>query len=355
MEPCYATPGDLVRALSARAPEAREQLVAFLRPSLARLMAQLGIRHGRDVDRDRLTLYALHLAETWLRTLPPDKTRFLSWAAFRGTVLMQVAKLAAQPFTTTRDLVPGPLSLPDCDTWSSRILFLPHQRDGDLAFGGDWFGGGRASDGSFWVLLADTTGHGYSAHLLACALPAVWQHCWDRASHRAEPATLLSAMHALLEDSLPEGVYVEGTLVRLEPAGAVTVAPAGGTRLLLRRPSGQLDFIQLRGTWLGLQSPSAADQRSWQLEDGDELLLSTDGVFDQLADLGPRPAELLAEVHEGTLFEAVERLLRQALELAPQKDDITMILLRRQAPAAPGPVTLPFPGRRRHEAGDVSV
>ncbi len=312
MEPCYATPGDLVRALSARTPGAREQLVALLRSPLARLMAQLSVRHGRAADGDRLTLYALHLAETWLRTLPPHETRFLSWSAFRGAVLLQVAKLAAQPFGTLQEPASGPLPLPDCDAYSCRTLFLPHHRAGDLAFGGDWFGGGRGADGSLWVLLADTTGHGYSAHLLASALPAVWQRCWETASTRAEPANLLSAMHDLLEDSLPEGIYVEGTLVRLEPDGAVTVAPAGGTRLLLRRQGGSTDCIQLRGGWLGLLPPSTEDQRSWHLQDGDELLLSTDGVFDQLADLGPRPADLLAGVSGGTLFDGVERLLRQA-------------------------------------------
>jgi hypothetical protein len=355
MEPCYTTPGDLVHALSARTPGAREQLVALLRSPLARLMEQLGVRHGRAADGDRLTLYALHLAETWLRTLLPHETRFLSWAAFRGAVLLQVAKLAAQPFGTPKEPTSGPLPLPVSDTWSSRTLFLPHDRDGDRAFGGDWFGGGRGADGSLWVLLADTTGHGYSAHLLASALPSVWRRCWETASPLAEPASLLTALHDLLEDSLPEGIYVEGTLVRLNPDGAITVAPAGGTRLVLRRQGGSADYIQLRGAWLGLLPPSAADQRSWHLEVGDELLLSTDGVFDQLTDLHPRPADLLADMTGETLFDAVELLLRQALALAPQKDDITMILVRRQTSTVAWPATRPLPDPRRHEAGDVSV
>jgi hypothetical protein len=353
MDPCYATPGELVQALVERAPEAREQLVALLQAPVARLMAQLGVRHGRSAEDARLTLYALHLAETWLRTLPFAQTRFLSWPAFRGTVLMQVARLAAQPLGSTDEPIPGPLALPESTAYSSRTLFLPFHRAGDLAFGGDWFRGERGRDGSLWVLLADITGHGYSAHLLASALPAVWQRCWQEAGTEVEPVLLLTAMHDLLEDSLPEGVYVEGTLVRLEPDGAVTVAPAGGTRLVLRRQGGCSDFIQLRGSWLGLMPPSTEDQRCWQLEDGDELLLSTDGVFDQLTDLNPRPADLLEEM-DGELFEVVQDLLHQALAQGPQKDDLTMILLRRQGPNQARAAIVPFPGGR-HEGGDVSV
>src|SRR5262249_24642875 len=121
--------------------------------------------------------------------------------------------------------------------------------------------------------------------LLASTLPGVWRTCWESAP--MAPAELLAAMHDLLADCLPEGVYVECTLARLHSEGEVVVVPAGGSRLLLRRgPQDKPMFVKLRGAWLVLACPSRGDQRTWTLEDGGELLLATDGLFDQLHERG---------------------------------------------------------------------
>ena len=83
----------------------------------------------------------------------------------------------------------------------------------------------------------------------------------------------------------------------------------------------------MRGGWLGLIAPSAADQKSWTLAEGDELLLGSDGAFDHLDEaegavrLGAASASLLDDV---------QGLLREALRQGPQKDDITLVLLRRR-------------------------
>ncbi len=174
----------------------------------------------------------------------------------------------------------------------------------------------------------------------------------------ATPAELLATMHELLEDCLPDGVYVECTLVRLHPDGEVVAAPAGGSRLLLsRRRQEETVLLKLRGTWLGLSAPSPSDQQSWRLEDGDELLLATDGVFDQLHeeednDLVDR---LIRAIGQDGLFPCVRGLLREALERTPQKDDITMVLLRRRmrVPGATSPT--PYADLSPNEFGDVPV
>jgi hypothetical protein len=343
MEPRYRTPADLVEALHARAAEAREQLRRTLGEPLGRLMGQLVTRHQMPQQRERLALYALHLAETWLRTRPAGAFRAMSWPAFRSASLVQVAKLASQPFGDAAASGAGPRPLPECPVYDCQTFFRPHQRVGELWFGGDWFGGRHADDGALWVIVADVTGHGYQAYLLASGLPGVWENCWQgRPPASTQPAELLAAMHELLCDCLPDGAYVECTLVRLGPEGEATVAPAGGARLLLRRRgTPRPDLHKLRGTWLGLNAPSAEDQRAWRLEQGDELLLGSDGLFDQLGEqhsdevvelLGPLP-------HTAPLFESVRRLVEEALARGPQRDDITMVLLRRRSRvegAAPG-------------------
>jgi hypothetical protein len=334
MDTRYATPADLVEALQARAGAARAQLARLLAEPLGRLMGELATRHPLAHQRERLTLYALHLVETWLRTRPPGAFRAMTWAAFRSAALLHVAKLTAQPFGGEPRCGGGPLPLPECPAYECETFFRPHESVGEVGFGGDWFGGRHADDGSLWVIVADITGHGYHAYLLASGLPAVWEKCWQALRpSQAEPAELLAAMHDLLHDCLPDGVYAECVLVRLGPEGEATVAPAGGARLLLRRRgTPRPDLHKLRGTWLGLSAPSPADQRDWRLEHGDELLLGSDGLFDQLSgEGGDEVVELLGPLPQAaTLFDAVRRRLEEALMRGPQKDDITMVLLRRR-------------------------
>jgi serine phosphatase RsbU (regulator of sigma subunit) len=303
-------------------------------------MEELRSRYRLLHKGESLTRQALHAAETYLRTRPLHSFASLNWPAFRAALLLHIAKLASQPHgqQTAGRLSPAPL--PRSVRYDSEVFFLPYERVGDYLFGGDWFGGQEEADGSLWILLADITGHGYFAYLLASTLPGVWRHCWQSAP--STPAQLLSGMHDLLEDCLPEGVYVECTLARLRPDGEIVVAPAGGTRVLLWR--GQEDkpiLLKMRGAWLGLLRPSNDDQQTWTLEDGDEVLLATDGVFDQLYENDSLDVvERLSGYAAGSgLFERVRELLQQALTRTPQQDDITMVRLRRHGANAAATAT----------------
>src|SRR5205809_823371 len=61
------------------------------------------------------------------------------------------------------------------------------------------------------------------------------------------------------------------------------VAPAGGSRLLLRRRGEErVELLRMRGLWLGLDRPSPDDQHACALNEGDELVVGSDGAFDQL-------------------------------------------------------------------------
>jgi hypothetical protein len=356
MEPRYRTPQELVAGLHARRAGARAQLWQLLRAPLDRLMGELIARHGLDEDRELLTRHALHSAETDLRTRPPGAFAGLSWAAFRGAILLQMAKLTVNPYGAGgRDDLSGALSLPESRGWVSRTFFRPSVRLGKHFFGGDWYAGRQLDDGSFWVFLADVTGHGYYAYLLASGLPGVWQRCWsDHPDHPPEPAELLARMHELLADCLPEGIFLEATLVRLGEDGRTTVVAAGGTRFWLCRGSSRPDLVKLRGAWLGLRAPHPEDQHTLTLGHGDELLLTTDGVFDQLD--GGEVVERHGPPGEVSLFEVVRELLEQSLANGPQKDDITLVLLRRRDPTGAVEVGEPAsltPGR--NGMGDVPM
>jgi serine phosphatase RsbU (regulator of sigma subunit) len=338
----YSTPRRLVEALQQRGDGARAQLHEMLHAPLARLMENLRSRYRLSHKAEILTRNALHAAETYLRTRTDASFAALDWPAFRAAVLLHIAKLASQPHGQQNAARTTPSALPSSRCYDSRSFSLPHERVGDFWFGGDWFGGREAADGALWILLADITGHGYHAYLLASALPAVWQRCWDAAP--AAPADLLAKMHDVLQDCLPEGVYAECTLVCLRSDGEVVVGPAGGSRLLLARAADDKPILlKLRGGWLGLIRPSRAEQQTWTLQEGDEMLLATDGLFDQLQEYSPAdPLERLPPSENGSdLFERVSDLLQQALAHTTQQDDITMVRVLRRPRNANGSNDVP--------------
>ena len=160
-------------------------------------------KHQLTGQRDRLVVHALHTSETWLRNATGPGISEHGLARIPGgcpaagrpprhAPLWPAHPVGAQPSH-------GPPPLPDTPSYQARTLFLPHERVGDAWFGGDWFGGQQASDGSLWVLITDITGHGYFAYLLASTMPCIWQKCWPLAAHNhCEPADLLAAMHQCL-------------------------------------------------------------------------------------------------------------------------------------------------------------
>ncbi len=344
--PPQPTPAELVEALQNREESARRQLGDWLRAPVRRLMEELSRRHNLPHNLDRLTRHALHALEAYLRTRRPRDFEGMSVDAFRGALLLQIAKQVVQPYGGQRTLVLNgthglihiPDPLPDHDIYQAETVFLPYEKIGSFWFGGDWYGGHRTPDGALWVIVADITGHGYYAYLLANALPGVWQMCWSNLqTGQPEPAEVLAAMHDLLHECLPEGVFVECTLLRFDLEGKVTVSPAGGSRLLWRRKEeNRLNLVKLRGLWLGLDRPTVQDQHTCILEHGDELLIGTDGVFDQLLEHHGGTSDLAAVLGDflarRTLHEAVSEAIQVTLRHGPQKDDITAVVVHRRVP-----------------------
>jgi hypothetical protein len=339
----HATPKDLIEAARSTAVSAPATNCDRLdRP--ARLLGVLRAARGLHHDPDLVVRNLLHSLAVFLRSRPLSGSTARAGRPSRlplgprrqdGPLEpygSEPAHRRDRPAQPRRVVGAGPHPLPECPVYHSETFFLPHEQIGSHRFGGDWYVGRHTRDGSLWVMLADVTGHGYYAYLLAASLPHLWSLCWV-GDDPAQPAELLARLHRWLEDSLPEGVYVEATLARLRPDGGVVVAPGGGCRVVVRNAAGEVVLHKLRGGWLGFMSPSEHDQAAWALAEGDEMLLGTDGLFDQVdaAHSEPPLTESLRGPNAGRcLFGAMRRLLDQALRRVPQKDDITVVLLRRR-------------------------
>ena len=152
-----------------------------------------------------------------------------------------------------------------------------------------------------------------------------------------------------------DGVFVECSLARFLPDGQAVVGSAGGARLLLRKggAAGTVTCHTLTGMWLGLSAPDPENQGLWDLDEGDELVLATDGLYEQLCGHAGTMDGCLGRLagHGRSLpiFESVRAALYEALEAGPQHDDITVVVVRRQAVAALGealPAANAVPGDR---------
>jgi sigma-B regulation protein RsbU (phosphoserine phosphatase) len=224
---------------------------------------------------------------------------------------------------------------------SSPYEIRSHSRPLD-SVGGDWSDLAVEGDASLWAIAADVTGHGYPAYLVADGLPHLWG-MRSIAALRARgcpPHELLDALSDVLGPVLPDAVFVEATLARFTPAGRAAFSGAGFCRMALRRSGDDtIELHQLGGLYLGLGS-GRRDHLDWAIGGGDEVLMASDGLFEQPdgdPPRGPLEASLArratAHLSAGrALHDAILAVLEDALGGCPQRDDITVLTIRyRQA------------------------
>jgi hypothetical protein len=338
------TPFKVVTALQANPDEARPVLDRWCRRPLSRLIDAVAGRLGPGVETsERLTARALRWLEMYLRSRDPASYKSLRRETF-VTSLMLAAYRWLDP---TEAGVSGQTASypgdPVCEVYELRSYTSPLDR-----VGGDWWDHDAGPGSLFWVIVCDVTGHGYPAYLLAAGLPHLWRSSPIAQLRDAacEPRALLGALGRELESVLPDELFVEAALGRFAPSGEAVLAAAGGCCPVLRRSgSDRPEIRSLSGCFLGLEWGDR-DQESCTLGDGDELLLATDGLFDQPCGGSDRLKARLAEwagerLAAGLgLHDAVIEILSRALKAARQHDDITVVTLcrrlnRLRAPGSP--------------------
>jgi hypothetical protein len=323
------TTAELVRALQQGDPDARAYLERSLDPLLTRLIDKFLTRHRLSLERETLRVRSLRWAEMYLRACDPDRLRqeqILLKELF-AQVLAAAFRMLFDPAPPPPPL-PPPGGLPDAPPYQACTLFRPCRH-----VGGDWFGGSLGRDGSFWVLVADVAGKDYPAYLVAAGLACLWRarRLAEGRARGCDPRHLLGLLAEELRSCLPRWLFVEATLARFNRGGEAVVASAGACPVLLRQPAraGVMRHV-LGGTLLGLPLEPEHGQQTWQLERDDEVLLATDGVFDQPASApDQRVGDVLAALNPGTtLHDALCRALEGALNAGAQHDDITVVTVR---------------------------
>jgi len=338
-----STPSELVNALRSPESGARAVLEAWCGDSIARLVAAVADRLGsHSVRHEQLTRRALRWLEMYLRTRDASLYQEIGRKTFVMSLMVAAYRLLDPLDRDEHEVLALSHGEPDFAAYEVRSHAQPLER-----VGGDWWDHDAEPGRVLWVIVGDVTGHGYPAYLLAAGLPHLWRTkaIAELRSTIHEPRALLGALGRELEAVLPDDLFVEAVAGRFNASGEAVLAAAGGCRPVLRRSQANVPQLHsLSGCLLGLELGDR-DQCSWRLDDGDELLLATDGLFDQPCGaqerLGKRLAELCGvQLASGRdLHAAALEVLAQVLKENAQHDDITVITLRRHAGASVAPRT----------------
>jgi serine phosphatase RsbU (regulator of sigma subunit) len=197
--------------------------------------------------------------------------------------------------------------------------------------GGDYYDFLNLGPQRLGLVLGDISGKGMAAALLMANLQAnlrsQYATAWD------EPKQFLQSVNRLFYQNTIESAYATLFFAEYEDKGdRLRYANCGHYSGLLFRAAGQLERLDSTGTVLGVFDEWDCDFHETRIQQGDTLVLYTDGVTESFDGYGREFGEdRLVDTLRPNLSLPTERLLAsvvdevQAFSPHEQHDDITLI------------------------------
>ena len=180
--------------------------------------------------------------------------------------------------------------------------------------GGDLYDVHALGPDAVAIYVADAAGHGVAAAMLSVLFKQRLRMV-DEAGAPLAPAEVLRRVNERIScDFLAQGLFLTAAYVLLDTrTGALSVASAGHTPIVLRRTSGEHVLLERTGPALGLVDDASYTEHRIEFEPGDRMILYTDGLIDGLKSYRPEEInELVAPALTGDASGAPGRL-RDAL------------------------------------------
>jgi PAS domain S-box-containing protein len=208
--------------------------------------------------------------------------------------------------------------------------------------GGDYYDILSVDDGC-WIAIGDVSGHGIDAGLLMLMLQSTVLTT-VMARPEASPADILRLVNQALVHNvrgrLGSRDHVTMSLLRYRPDGRIVFAGAHEEMILVRSATGAVESIATPGPWLGARQDVGKHlvDSELQLEDGDLLVLYTDGLTEarndkgQMFDLDRLMAAVRTAQHKPALLVRDNVLTAVRRFMAEQQDDMTLVVIRYRAP-----------------------
>jgi serine phosphatase RsbU (regulator of sigma subunit)/anti-sigma regulatory factor (Ser/Thr protein kinase) len=208
--------------------------------------------------------------------------------------------------------------------------------------GGDFYDVIELDEDRIGIVIADVSGKGVPAALFMAVSCTVIKSVAARAG---TPGEVLAEINDILCDGNDAAMFVTVFYgIMNSRTGAFTYANAGHNPPYLMRPSGAIEPLALtNGVALGVMDGLPYAERSIELGHGDTVFCYTDGVTEAFDVAGgefsdARLEEALHDSHglevEALGVNVIDRV-RAFAGAAPQSDDITCLVIRYRAAAAP--------------------
>jgi phosphoserine phosphatase RsbU/P len=203
--------------------------------------------------------------------------------------------------------------------------------------GGDYFDFLNFRDDTPGLVVADVSGHGVSAGMLMTSLQTAFHTLTPEAE---SPVSVLERINRLYIHNINFATFVTVFFGRLDLASRVlTYANAGHNPALLYKPvTNTITWLHPTGAAIGLQEVFLVKPQTVELDEGDVLLLYTDGITeatnssrdqfgsDRLAEVVRQNSDLPAD----GLIQRVQQAVSIFSEGSPLADDITLVVYKVQ-------------------------
>jgi len=206
--------------------------------------------------------------------------------------------------------------------------------------GGDYYDFIQREDGNMVVALGDVSGKGTAAALLMSSLHAAIHAQAD--THDSIVSTI-EAVNKYLTESIPPNRFVTLFYAELNPElGRLTFLNAGHNPPLIVHAGGTMEQLASGGLPLGIMADAEFREGRTQLLPGDVLVIYSDGVSEAVnptgEEFGPtRLYEVVArnlDASASGIRDRIESALTKFCQGTPAADDITLVIVKRNAESA---------------------
>ena len=220
-----------------------------------------------------------------------------------------------------------PVGVPELETLRISAAYLPM-----TAVAGDFYEFIPVDQSRIGFLVADVSGHGVPAALIAAMVKVAMQSVVSCAH---QPSEVLRRLNAILSGQL-RGQFITAAYLWLDTETHKAQYSAAGHPPLLRWREGKLEPIESNGLLFGVIPDADYPAREVSLHPGDRFLLYTDGVVEPENAAGVSFGEYKVEevVRNNQLrppAELSDQLLMELRHWQPesvtQQDDITLIVV----------------------------
>jgi len=228
-----------------------------------------------------------------------------------------------------------PAAAPQIDGWELQGISFPCYE-----IGGDYYDFIQREDGKLVVALGDVSGKGTAAALLMSSLHAAIHAQAD--THDSISETI-GAVNRYLVESIPPNRFVTLFYAELDPGkGALTFLNAGHNPPLIVHAGGTMEQLAAGGLPLGIMTDAEFREGRTQLRPGDVLVIYSDGVSEAVnpngEEFGPtRLYEVVArnlDASASGIRDRIESAVTKFCQGTPAADDITLVIVKRNAEAA---------------------